>query len=55
MRDSIISLLSSKTAGQILTPEGKDKLREEIRLRVGAISPGIKILEVYIVDFVVQL
>jgi flagellar FliL protein len=55
MRDSIISLLSSKTAEQILTPEGKDKLREEIRLRVGAISPGIKILEVYIVDFVVQL
>jgi flagellar FliL protein len=55
MRDSIISLLSSKTSEQILTPQGKDKLREEVRLRVGAISPKIKILEVYIVDFVVQL
>jgi flagellar protein FliL len=55
MRDSIISLLSSKTAEQILTPEGKDKLREEIRSRAGAISPKIKVLEVYIVDFVVQL
>jgi flagellar protein FliL len=55
MRDSIISLLSSKTADQIMTVQGKDKLREEIRWRVNAISPKIKVLEVYIVDFVVQL
>jgi flagellar FliL protein len=55
MRDSIITLLSSKTAEQILTSQGKDKLREEIRSRVNAISPKIKVVEVYIVDFVVQL
>lgn len=55
MRDSIISLLSSKTADQILTPQGKDKLREEIRSRVNSITPKVKVLEVYIVDFVVQL
>lgn len=55
MRDSIITLLSSKTAEQILTPEGKDRLREEIRSRVNALSPEIKVVEVYIVDFVVQL
>jgi flagellar protein FliL len=55
MRDSIITLLSSKTADQILTPQGKDKLREEIRTRVNAVSPKTKVLEVYIVDFVVQL
>jgi flagellar FliL protein len=55
MRDSIITLLGSKTAEQILTPEGKDKLREEIRARVGEVSSKIKVLEVYIVDFVVQL
>jgi flagellar FliL protein len=55
MRDSIITLLSSKTADQILTAQGKDKLREEIRSRINAISPKIKVLEVYIVDFVVQL
>ena len=39
MRDSIITLLSSKTANQILTPQGKDKQREEIRARVNAVSP----------------
>lgn len=55
MRDSIITLLSSKTADQILTPQGKDKLREEIRARVNVVSPQLKVLEVFIVDFVVQL
>jgi flagellar protein FliL len=55
MRDSIISLLSSKTAEQILTAQGKDKLREEIRSRINAISSENKVAEVYIVDFVVQL
>ena len=55
IRDSIISLLSSKTAEQILTPEGKDKLREEIRSRIRSIAPRMRVLEVYIVDFVVQL
>jgi flagellar protein FliL len=55
IRDSIISLLSAKTADQILTPEGKDKLRDEIRTRIRSIAPRMKVLEVYIVDFVVQL
>ena len=55
MRDSIITLLSSKTAEQILTPQGKEKLREQIKTRVNAITPDIEVVEVYIVDFVVQL
>ncbi len=55
IRDSVISLLSSKKAEQILTPQGKETLRQEIRSRVNALSPKTKVLEVYIVDFVVQL
>jgi len=55
MRDSIITLLSTKTSDQILTAEGKVKLREEIKARVNKLSPKIKVVEVYIVDFVVQL
>jgi len=54
IRDSIISLLSSVSTEEILTPQGKNKLREEIRLRINSISPKLKVLEVYIVDFVVQ-
>lgn len=55
MRDSIITLLTSKTSEQILTSQGKDKLREEIRARINAVAPKMKVSEVYIVDFVVQL
>jgi flagellar protein FliL len=55
VRDSIISLLSSKTSEQILSSEGKDKLREEIRNRINALAPTLKVQEVFIVDFVVQL
>ncbi len=55
MRDTIISILSSKTSDQILTPEGKDRLREEIKTRLHEIAPGMKIREVFIVEFVVQL
>jgi len=55
IRNAIITLLSAKTAEQILTPQGKDKLREQVRTRVNAVSPGMEVVEVYIVDFVVQL
>lgn len=55
MRDTIISLLSSKTSAQILSPEGKNKLREEIRDRINAVAPKAKVQEVFIVEFIVQL
>ncbi|HSW38341.1 MAG TPA: flagellar basal body-associated FliL family protein [Acidobacteriota bacterium] len=55
IRDAIISILSSKTADRILTAEGKESLREEIRSRVNQIEPSLKVVEVYIVDFVIQL
>ncbi len=54
-RDSIISILTSKTSEEMLTKEGKDKLRQEVQARVNAVLPKGKVLEVYIVDFVVQL
>jgi flagellar FliL protein len=55
VRDTIITLLTSKTAEQVLTSQGKEKLREEIRSRIRTVAPSMKVLEVYIVDFVVQL
>jgi flagellar protein FliL len=54
-RDSIISLLSSKTAEQILSAEGKNQLREEVKTKVNSVLPKGKVGEVYIVDFVVQM
>jgi flagellar FliL protein len=54
-RDKIISILTTKTSDQILTPEGKDKLRGEVRDGVNLLLPRGRIVEVYIMDFVVQL
>jgi flagellar protein FliL len=55
IRDAIISLLSSKMADEILTTEGKETLREEIRLKVNQVATSLQVVEVYIVDFVIQL
>lgn len=55
IRDSIITLLTSKTSEDILTPQGKDMLREQVRTRMNELSAGINVLEVYIVEFVVQI
>jgi flagellar FliL protein len=56
-RDAIITLLSAKTSEQILTVEGKNKLREEVRDRVNSVlnASKTKVQNVYIVEFVVQL
>jgi len=54
-RDKIITLLSTKTAEELLTPEGKERLRNEIREKVNSVLPGGKIVEVFIIDLVVQL
>jgi len=56
-RDAIITLLSSKTSDQILTVEGKNRLRQEVRDRVNNVVSGskAKVQDVYIVEFVVQL
>jgi flagellar FliL protein len=55
IRDSIISLLCAKTSDQIMTTEGKDSLREEIRVLVNERYPKNRVAEVFIVDFVIQL
>lgn len=55
IRDSIITLLTSKTSEQILTPQGKQLLRDQVRARMNELSLGFNVVEVYIIDFVVQL
>jgi len=54
-RDTIISVLSSKTAEEVLSPAGKDKLRQEVKDKVNAALPRGHVREVYIMDFQVQL
>ena len=54
-RDSILSILSSKFSDEILTPEGKDTLKQEIKQQVNTVLPQGKVRHVFIVDLVVQL
>jgi len=54
IRDSIISVLCAKTSDEIMSTDGKDNLREEIRVLVNERYPQNRVAEVFIVDFVVQ-
>lgn len=54
IRDNILDLLSSKTYKEMMDPIGKQRLRDEIALRVnGCLTKG-KILKVYFTEFVIQ-
>jgi flagellar FliL protein len=54
-RDAIILCLTTKTSEDLLSIEGKEKLKKEIRESVNKVLPKGKVIEVYIMDFVVQL
>ena len=54
IKDAIISLISSKTSNEIKTPEGQEKLKEEILKRTNAILPAGGIRNVYFTEFIIQ-
>jgi flagellar protein FliL len=54
-RDAIILILTTKSSDDLLTLEGKEKLKQEIRERVNKVLPKGKVVEIHILDFVVQL
>jgi flagellar FliL protein len=54
-RDTIVTSLGTKISEELLSVEGKEKLKKEIRERVNKVLPKGRVLEVYIMDFVVQL
>lgn len=54
LRDSILDLLTSKSYKDIVDISGKQRLREEIMMRLNSFLTGGKIVKVYFTDFVVQ-
>jgi flagellar FliL protein len=54
VRDSILMLLSAKTASDVTSVEGKETLRNEIIRRLNSFCTKGKVAEVYFTDFVVQ-
>lgn len=54
LRDNVLDLLSSKSYKDIMDISGKQRLREEIMMRLNSFLTGGKIIKVYFTDFVVQ-
>ncbi|HHG74854.1 MAG TPA: flagellar basal body-associated FliL family protein [Persephonella sp.] len=54
IKDSITTLLFTKTSRELKTAEGVERLKEEILRRVNAILPLGGVKNVYFTDFVIQ-
>ncbi len=53
-KDAVISLLGNQTYSDLLGPEGKSRVREELLVRFNRMLPAGHISRVYITEFVVQ-
>jgi flagellar basal body-associated protein FliL len=54
MRDSVISLLSTLKSDDLMTPDGKRKLKESLLKALNDRLPELKAQEIYFTDFMVQ-
>ena len=54
LRDNVLDLISSKSYKEISDISGKQRLREEITLRLNSFLTKGKIVKVYFTEFVVQ-
>jgi len=54
IRDIIITLLTNKTSDELITPEGKLLLKDEIKQRINQILGDNSVVNVYLTDFVMQ-
>jgi len=55
IRDAILNILSAKISGEIVTTDGKEKLKKEILERLNSFLPEAPAQDVFFTDFVVQL
>lgn len=55
VRNAMLAVLSEKTSEQILTVEGKSKLRKELLKAAQASAEEPEVIAIYITDFIVQL
>lgn len=54
LRDAIITLLTNKTSEELISPEGKLLLKDEIKQRANQILGEGNVINVYLTDFVMQ-
>jgi flagellar FliL protein len=54
LEDAITTVLTSKTSDELMTPEGKQRLRDELRAKLDRISTDHPIMGVYFTQFIIQ-
>jgi flagellar protein FliL len=54
IRDSILTILAQCTSEQLLTPEGKTKLKADLINALNRDVPDLRVREVYLTEFLVQ-
>lgn len=54
LRDAILTVLGTRTIDELLTPDGKVKLKQDILKSINTSVPEIECKEVYFTEFLVQ-
>lgn len=54
IRDSIVTILTNKSVDSVSRPDGKLRLKEEIKARINTFITMGKIEEIYFTDFIIQ-
>jgi flagellar protein FliL len=54
LRDTILTVLGTRTVDELLTPEGKEKLKADMLQAINDRVPEIKCQEIYFTEFLVQ-
>ncbi len=54
IRDAVIRVLSSRESADILSPDGKETLREDLRDAVNETLGGEDVTQVYFTEFIIQ-
>jgi flagellar FliL protein len=54
LRDNVLDLLTAKTYSELMDMGGKQRLRDEIAVRINTYLTKGKIVKVYFTDFVIQ-
>lgn len=54
IKDAVIKVLSAKSSSELLTSEGKEKIKTEVRESVNEILGGEEVTQVYFTEFIIQ-
>lgn len=54
VRDTVLTILGRETSDQLLAPEGKERLKSELKTALAEHNPEVKIADLFFTEFLVQ-